>query len=142
MAPRKSFKKFTFRGVDLEDLVSAEFTNEQFLGLVQSRQRRSLKKGFNAQQEKLLKKLRSAKLAAGEGVKPATVKTHLRNMIVVPEMIGSVVAVYTGKQYIPVEVRADMLGHYLGEFAMTYKRVKHSGAGHGATRGSRAVALK
>ena len=50
-------------------------------------------------------------------------------MVIVPEMIGSVVGVYNGKQYINVEIKPEMIGHYLGEFSITYKPIKHGRAG-------------
>ena len=65
------------------------------------------------------KKLRKAKAEAKPNEKPDQVKTHLRNMIVVPEMIGSVMGIYTGKIFAPVEIKAEMVGHYLGEFAIS-----------------------
>lgn len=80
----------------------------------------------------LIKKLRAAKLAAEENEKPAIVKTHLRNMVIVPEMIGSVVGVYSGKVFNTVEIRAEMVGHYLGEFSLTYTPVRHGRPGMGA----------
>lgn len=67
----------------------------------------------------LIKKLRKAKKEAKPNEKPDTVRTHLRNMIVVPEMIGSVLAVYSGKNWTTVEVKAEMVGHYLGEFSIS-----------------------
>ena len=69
-------------------------------------------------------------------------KTHLRNMIIVPEMIGSVVAVYNGKVFNAVEVKGDMVGHYLGEFSISYKPVTHGRPGIGATHSSRFIPLK
>jgi len=90
----------------------------------------------------LIKKLRKAKKAAGENEKPAVVKTHLRDMIIVPEMIGSVVGVYNGKDFTNVEVRAEMIGHYLGEFSITYKPTKHGRPGIGGTKSSRFIPLK
>ena len=69
-------------------------------------------------------------------------KTHLRNMIVVPEMIGCVVGVYNGKNFNNVEIKAEMLGHYLGEFSLTYQPVKHSHPGIGATHSSKFIPLK
>jgi small subunit ribosomal protein S15e len=65
----------------------------------------------------LIKKLRAAKKEAASGEKPSVVKTHLRNMIVVPEMIGSVVAIYNGKVFNQVEIKPEMVGHYLAEFS-------------------------
>ena len=90
----------------------------------------------------LIKKLRAAKAACGPMDKPEGVKTHLRDMIIVPEMIGSVVGVHQGKVFTSVEVKADMVGHYLGEFSITYKPVSHGRAGIGATKSSRFVPLK
>merc|ERR1719215_1728363 len=74
-------------------------------------------------------KLRKAKRETAYGEKPEAVKTHLRNMVIVPEMIGSVVGVYNGKQYINVEIKPEMIGHYLAEFSITYKPIKHGRAG-------------
>lgn len=48
-------------------------------------------------------------------------KTHLRDMVIVPEMIGSQVAVYNGKVFNLVLVTADMIGQYLGEFSISYR---------------------
>lgn len=92
--------------------------------------------------ESLLKKLRKAKAVAAqtEGEKPKGVKTHLRNCIVVPEMVGSTVDVYSGKVFVPVEVKADMIGYYLGEFSLSYKPVTHGKLGVGATRSSKFTA--
>lgn len=90
----------------------------------------------------LIKKLRAAKKAAVANEKPAVVKTHLRDMIVVPEMIGSQVAVYNGKTFNTVEIKAEMTGHYLGEFSISYKPVRHGRPGIGASNSSRFVPLK
>ena len=54
--------------------------------------------------------------------KPNVVKTHLRNMVVVPEMTGSVVGVYNGKTFNQVEIKPEMTGHYLGEFSIPWKK--------------------
>jgi len=70
------------------------------------------------------------------------VKTHLRNMVIVPEMTGSIVGVYNGKVFTQVEVKPEMIGHYLGEFSISYKPVKHGRPGIGATHSSRFIPLK
>ena len=82
------------------------------------------------------------KKAAPEGEKPAPIKTHLRNMVIIPEMIGSVIGVYNGKVFLPVEVKAEMIGHYLGEFSICYKPTLHGRPGLGATHSSRFIPLK
>ncbi|ONH70883.1 hypothetical protein BOH78_4906 [Pichia kudriavzevii] len=80
----------------------------------------------------LINKLRKAKVNAPANEKPAVVKTHLRNMIVVPEMIGSVVGIYNGKVFNTVEIKPEMVGHYLGEFSITYNPVQHGKASTGS----------
>ena len=95
----------------------------------------------------LLMKLRKAKRETAYGEQPEAVKTHLRNMVIVPEMIGSVVGVYNGKQYIsvetkPVETKPVMIGHYLAEFSITYKPFKHGPAGMGSTKSSSFIPLR
>ena len=90
----------------------------------------------------LIKKLRKAKKEQKPLEKPAVVKTHLRNMIVMPEMIGSVIGIYNGKTFNQIEVKPEMVGHYLGEFSISYKPVRHGRPGIGATNSSRFIPLK
>merc|ERR1712099_127168 len=99
------------------------------------RMRRKFSRGIGRKPIALLKKLRKAKRETAYGEKPEAVKTHLRNMVIVPEMIGSVVGVYNGKQYINVEVKPEMVGHYTGEFSITKKPIKHGRAGMGSKGG-------
>lgn len=126
------FKTFSFKGIDLKDLV--EMKNEEFAQLCGARVRRRFSRGLGSKPMGLIKKLRAAKLAAEENEKPAIVKTHLRNMIVVPEMIGSVVGVYNGKVFNTVEIKPEMVGHYLGEFSISYTPVRHGRAGNASAR--------
>lgn len=90
----------------------------------------------------LIKKLRAAKKAAPPNEKPAYVKTHLRNMIIVPEMIGSQLGVYNGKHFYALDVKPEMVGHYLGEMSITYTPTRHGRPGTGATHTSRFIPLK
>ena len=110
--------------------------------LVHARARRRFQRGLKTKDMALIKKLRKAKKETAPGEKPAVVKTHLRNMVIVPEMIGSVVGVYNGKTFNQIEIKPEMTGHYLGEFSITYKPVKHGRPGIGATHSSRFVPLK
>mmetsp|Transcript_3132 Transcript_3132/g.5011 ORF Transcript_3132/g.5011 Transcript_3132/m.5011 type:complete len:157 (+) Transcript_3132:60-530(+) len=128
-AARRTFKKFSWRGVDLANLF--DLTNEQLMKLLHARARRRFThRGLSRKPMALMKKLRKAKKAAAvDGSKPEVVKTHLRNTIIVPEMIGSVVGVYNGKSFTAVEVKPEMLGHYIGEFSITYKPVAHGRPG-------------
>ena len=137
---RRTFRKFTFRGIDLEKLMDLDST--QIMDLMQSRVRRKFQRGLKRKPMGLIKRLRKEKTRVAPGEKPEVVKTHLRNMIIVPEMIGSQVGVYNGKVFNTVEIKPEMTGHYLGEFSITYKPVSHGRAGIGATKSSRFVPLK
>eukprot|EP01090_Pellita_catalonica_P023433 TRINITY_DN965_c0_g1_i3.p1 TRINITY_DN965_c0_g1~~TRINITY_DN965_c0_g1_i3.p1 ORF type:complete len:120 (-),score=9.73 TRINITY_DN965_c0_g1_i3:62-421(-) len=118
-------------------------SNKELMTLYGSRvRRRFTSRGMKRKPVALLKKLRKAKNVAPEGEKPAAVNTHLRNMIIVPEMVGCVIGIHNGKLYNQVEIRAEMIGHYLGEFSCTYKPVKHGKPGIGATHSSRFIPLK
>ena len=110
--------------------------------LMRSRQQRRFAHGIHQRYDRLLKKLRKAKKECPYGEKPKPVRTHLRNCIVLPEMVGSIVDVYGGKYWNSCEVKADMIGHYLGEFSLTYKPIRHGKVGVGATRSSKFTSLK
>jgi len=112
------------------------------MDLVHARARRRFSRGLKRKPMALIKKLRKAKREAAQYEKPEVVKTHLRDMTIVPEMISSMVGVYNGKQFNSVEIKPEMIGHYLGEFSITYKPVKHGRPGIGATHSSRFIPLK
>merc|ERR1711941_259504 len=138
---KRQFKKFYYRGIDLDSLM--EISTEDFGNLVTARVRRRLiKRGLTRKYYALNKKLRKAKKEAVQGEKPAVVRTHLRDAIVVPEMVGSQVGVYNGVSFNAVEIKPEMIGHYLGEFSITYKPVRHGRPGIGATNSSRFIPLK
>lgn len=126
---------FKYRGYTLKQLL--EMDREKFMELLPARQRRRLKRGFSAREKKLLHKIERAK--KGEKVK---LRTHARDMIILPEMVGLTIEVHNGKEFIPVNIKEEMIGHYLGEFALTRKPVKHGAPGVGATRSSMYVPLK
>ncbi|KAE9551193.1 hypothetical protein FO519_005606 [Halicephalobus sp. NKZ332] len=137
---KRMFRKYTYRGVDLERLLDLDRT--QLSKMFQSKHRRRLNRGLSRKHRALLKRLITAKKNAPELEKPVCIKTHLRNMIVLPEMVGAVVGIHSGRTFNQVEIRAEMIGHYLGEFAITYKPVKHGRPGIGATHSSRFIPLK
>jgi len=135
---RKSLKKFSYRGVDTEQLLPMSI--EEFKPLLHARGRRKLSSELPESHKKFLAKVQKRK-AEAKGEKPAVVKTHLRNVLVVPEMIGSTIAVHNGKVFNVVDVRPEMLGHYLGEFSITYKPVARKNASGNAPL-ARMVSLK
>ena len=123
-------KEFRYRGYTLEEL--QKMSLEQLAELLPSRERRKIKRGFTEQEVKLLRKLR----------KKGFTRTHCRDMIVLPEMVGKTIYIHNGKEFVRVEIKPEMIGHRLGEFAQTRKFEKHSGPGVGATRSSKFVPLK
>ena len=134
-------REFTYRGYTLEEL--KQMSMDQFIKLLPSRQRRSLMRGLNKVQLRLLEKVREYNEMIKRGEKPKKpIKTHARDMVILPEMVGLTIHVYNGKEFIPVEIKPEMIGHRLGEFAPTCKQVKHGRAGVGATRSSMYVPLK
>ncbi|XP_045216185.1 40S ribosomal protein S15-like [Mercenaria mercenaria] len=137
---KRTFRKYAYRGVDLDQLL--DMTSEQLTELFTCRIRRRFQRGLKRKPLALIKRLRKAKKEAPPLEKPEVVKTHLRNMVIVPEMIGSIVGVYNGKTFNQVEIKPEMIGHYLGEFSITYKPVKHGRPGIGATHSSRFIPLK
>jgi small subunit ribosomal protein S19 len=128
-APRRK-EEFLYRGRTVEELKEMEL--DVFVELLPSRQRRKLKRELTENQKKLLQKIREGKV----------VRTHQRDMIVLPEMIGSTIGVHDGKAFDNFEIMPEMIGHYIGEYALTRKRVSHGGPGVGATRSSKYVPLK
>ncbi|KAF8455685.1 ribosomal protein S15, eukaryotic/archaeal [Terfezia claveryi] len=113
----RTFKKFSYRGVDLDQLL--DLSSQELRDIVHSRARRRFDRGLKRKPMGLIKKLRKEKKEAKPNEKPDLVKTHLRDMIIVPEMIGSVIGIYSGKEFNQVEIRPEMVGHYLGEFSIS-----------------------
>lgn len=132
-------REYMYRGYNLEQLQAMSM--DEFILLLPSRLRRSLQRGLTQEQRILLENVRKARKAQEEG-REAIVETHTRDMVVLPEMIGTTILVHNGKEFSPVEISPEMLGHYLGEFAITNRSVKHGSPGIGASRSSMYVPLK
>ena len=129
-------KEFKYRGVSTEELQNLSL--EKLFELLPARQRRSLTRGVTDDKRKLLEETKLAK--AAKLTNP--IKTHLRDVIIMPYMVGVTINVFSGKEFLPVVVRPEMVGHYLGEYALTNKRVIHGAPGVGASRSSLYVPLK
>jgi len=127
-------KEITFRGKTVKEL--QELSLEEFSKLCPSRTRRAIKK--HGIDKKILKKVENFK----RNPKAKPIRTHRRDLVVVPQMIGASFAVHKGKEFERVDISAKMLGHYLGEFALTRKRLQHGKAGIGATKSSTAVTAR
>ncbi|RME55517.1 30S ribosomal protein S19 [Candidatus Woesearchaeota archaeon] len=129
-------KEYTYRGKKIEELKSLSLND--FAQLLPSRQRRTIVRGFSEPQKRLLEQVKKFK----EGKRKKPVKTHCRDMIILPEFVGLTIHVHNGKTFSPILIKPEMLGHYLGEFAHTRAKVAHSSPGVGATRSSSAVSVK
>lgn len=93
----------TYRGLELDQLLDQ--TPAQLSAILGSRVRRRLNRGLKRKQNQLLKKLKNAKKKVVAPEKPDPVKTHLRNMPILPEMVGSIIGVYNGKTFTQVEIK-------------------------------------
>ncbi|AWR94398.1 30S ribosomal protein S19 [Acidianus brierleyi] len=131
------WKKFTYRGKNLDELI--EMPMDEFIKLLPSRQRRSLVRGFNNHQRRLLEKIRKLRR---QGNLDKTIKTHVRDLVILPEMVGLKFGIYNGKEFVEVQIVPEMIGHYLGEFSISTKKVEHGEPGLKATRSSLFLAMK
>jgi small subunit ribosomal protein S19 len=133
MITESTKKAFTFRGKTIDELKTLDV--REFAKYLKSRQRRTVLRQFQELENfisRAKKKLEKNK----------QIKTHKRHLIIVPQMIGMKISIYSGKEFFPVEIMKEMLGHRLGEFSLTRTKVKHGGAGLGATKGSKAKKKK
>lgn len=126
-------KQFTFRGKTLDELSLLDV--REFAKYLKSRERRAALRQFS-EIEKFITRA-NKKIAKGKQI-----KTHNRDFVIVPKMVGMKIGIHNGKTFEAVEITGNMLGHRLGEFALTRQKVKHGAAGIGATKGSKAQAKK
>jgi len=129
-------KEFTYRGLSQKELEKLPL--DKLLELFPARIRRSLTRGINDNKRKLIGEIKATK----EGKLKTPINTHLRDLIILPFMIGTTVNVYSGKEFVPVTITSEMVSHYLGEYVITNKRVSHGAPGVGASRSSLYVPLK
>ena len=125
-------KDFNYRGKTVEELQSMSM--DEFIRMLPSRMRRSLRRGLSEEQRIVLEKLRK------NDNRP--VRTHARDLVIMPEMIGKTIHCYTGKEFREININEKMLGHYLGEYAVSITPVRHGRPGIGASRSSMYIPLK
>ncbi|GIU69304.1 MAG: 30S ribosomal protein S19 [Candidatus Woesearchaeota archaeon] len=117
-------KVFTYRGKTLSELQSMSL--KELAEILPSRQRRSIERGFDDVKKKIIEKLK----------KRDSIKTHSRDMIVLPNFVGKTIYVHNGKSFEPVKIQEDMIGMFFGELVLTRKRVQHNSPGVGASKSS------
>ena len=126
-------KEFSYQGHSIEDL--QKLSIEEILPLLPSRTRRTLKRGLTQRQNKLMEDIEKAQHSD-------TIKTHCRDMFILPKFVGHTINIHNGKEFQRLTIEPQMIGHYLGEFALTRQKVKHTGPGVGATKSSKFMPLK
>ena len=129
-------REFTYRGLSQKEL--EELSLDKLLKLFPARIRRSLTRGINDNKRKLIGEIKAAK----EGKLNTPINTHLRDVLILPAMVGVTLNVFSGKEFKPVTITTEMVSHYLGEYVITNKRVSHGAPGVGASRSSLYVPLK
>ena len=125
-------REFTYRGNTLEEL--KDMSLDELKEVLPARARRTLRRGLNKEEKRLLEKI--------EERDKDVYRTHRREMIILPEFVGKRIAIHDGEKFNTVKIEPEMIGHHLGEFALTRKQVEHSGPGIGATRSSKYIPLK
>ena len=123
-------KQYVFRGKSPDELKALSLS--EFTEMTNTAARRKIKRGFTEQEKVLLENLKNKD----------SVKTHCRDMVIIPEMVDKTVMVYDGKTFVPVKIIAEMLGHRLGEFALSRRVVRHSSPGIGATRSTTSQSVR
>ncbi|ETA68660.1 MAG: small subunit ribosomal protein [Methanolobus sp.] len=123
--------EYTYRGKTVAELQALDA--DEFIGMLPARERRTLKRGYTEGRKDVVQQLKDGK---------DNLRTHYRDIIIFPEMVGKNVEVYNGKSFVAFEIQPEMIGHRFGEFAPTRSRVSHGSAGVGATRSSKFVPLK
>ena len=123
-------KEFTYRGKTLEELQA--MSQKDFMSLLPSRERRSVRRGLTEQEKIVMKGLE----------KNDNVKTHCRDLIILPKIVGKKIKVHNGKGFEMIQIEPEMIGCRLGEFVLTRRSVSHSSPGIGATKSSSNVSVK
>ena len=126
-------KEFTYKGLTIEELKKLDV--REFAKYLRSRQRRTALRQFQKIEDFINRAREKQK-------KDKKIRTHQRDLVVVPQMVGMKISIYNGKTFVPVDVTSEMLGHKFGEFAPTRGRVKHGSAGVGATKGTKSKSKK
>lgn len=117
-------KAFSFRGKTIEELQAMSL--KELSELLPARQRRSIARGFSDEKKKVVDKL----------AKKNSIRTHLRDMIVLPSFVGKTINIHNGKSFEPVIIQEDMVGMFFGELVMTRRRITHNSPGVGASKSS------
>lgn len=118
-------KIFKYQGKTIEELQG--LTLNELADIFPSDVRRRIKRGFSDEEKHVM-----ALLDAGKN----NIKTHARTLLILPSMVGKTIACHRGNNFDSILITDEMIGHRLGEFSLSRKRMTHGNAGVGATRSS------
>jgi|SRR3989344_3899756 len=128
MEEQISEKEYIYRGQKLSFLKTLDV--RESAKYMPSRSRRSVLRNFSVI-EKFVNKCETL------SSQNKRIKTHLRDIIIVPKLVGMKICIHNGKSFNEVLITFEMIGHFLGEFSLTRNRVNHGKAGIGATKSSK-----
>lgn len=123
-------KDVFYRGMNLENLKKLDV--REFAKYLPSRSRRSVLRNFQAI-ENFVKRCEANQSSKKK------IRTHSRDIVIVPKMVGLTIAIHNGKNFNDLTINHKMIGHRLGEFSLTRAKVTHGEAGIGATKGTKGV---
>jgi len=126
-------KEILYRGQNIEELKKLDV--REIAKYLPARARRTVLRNFDKIERFILR-------CEKRNMQKKPIRTHPRDIIIVPKLIDMTIYVYNGKEFVKVVIVPEMIGHSLGEFALTRGRVKHGAPGIGATRSSAAMSVK
>jgi small subunit ribosomal protein S19 len=126
-------KELKYRGKTIEELKQMDI--REFAKLLKSNEKRTALRQHDLIQNFIIR-------CGKRAVKNKPIRTHSREMLIVPKMVGLKINIHDGRTFVPIDITIEMLGHRLGEFAVTRTKVKHGAAGIGATKSSAAQSVK
>ncbi|MDP8012523.1 MAG: 30S ribosomal protein S19 [Nanoarchaeota archaeon] len=127
-------EEYRYRGKSVDDL--SKLSLHELIPIVNADLRRRLRRGFTPQEKTFLEHIEKAK------AKGKPIRTHLREMFILPSFVGLTINVHNGKEFVPITIKPNMIFHRLGEYVLTTKHVKHGSPGLSATRSSSFVPIK
>lgn len=128
---RRTFKKFTYQGIELEDLLNMKISDLK--PLFPSALRRHMKRGFSQEEYDLIKKCQANE---------SSLQTKCRNMMILPCMFNKTIGIHNGCQYVQVEIKPEMISRRFKDLVPTKTSKAHGKPGVGATSSSKFVPLK
>lgn len=131
---RRVFKKYTYQGIELDNLKKMPLSDLK--KHLPSALRRHINRGFSQEEYDLITH------CSQDHADEAIITTKCRNMMVLPVMIGKIIGIHNGNQFVEVEIKPDMISRRFKDLVPTKSSKAHGRPGVGATSSSKFVPLK